>query len=300
MKGPRFRPNMASEMIVAITSVKVETGDNPGNLRHFINDFVVPAAKAKADLVMFPEMALSGYVQPEPGEGTVRDAFVNAETIPGPSTDAFLEAAKRYNIYICCGMTEADTRFLGILYNTQVLVGPEGVVGKHRKVSIEVFGKSDLARWGFAPGREIKVFELRNGWRVGIDICYDHWVPEIPRVLAVKGADLILNASAARPVYADRWPMVNSVRAIENTTGQVYSGLAGEYDGVRFFGGRMAVGPDGTVILPMEGTWDTEGMSYATFKAEDLYNARGRFPQLRDRIPEAYRVLVAPPLYPDL
>lgn len=300
MKGPYFRPNMAPEIKVATTSVKVETGNNSGNLSHFINNFVVPAAKARADLVLFPEMALTGYVQPEPGEGTPGDAFANAETVPGPSTNAFIEAAKTYDIYICYGMTEADTRYLGILYNTQVLVGPEGVVGKHRKVSIETFGKSDLARWGFAPGREINVFELRNGWRVGMDICYDHWVPEIPRVLAVKGADLILNASAARPVYEARWSLVNTVRAIENTTGQVYSGLAGEYYGVRFFGGRMAVGPDGTVILPMEGTWDTEGIGYATFKAEDLYNARGRFPQLRDRIPEAYRVLVAPALYPDL
>ena len=133
-----------------------------------------------------------------------------------------------------------------------------------------------------------------------MDICYDHWVPEIPRVLTLKGADLILTASAARPVRKAGWVLFNQARAMENQTGSAYSNLAGEYYGTQFFGGRMAVGPDGTVTHPMEGTWDTEGTTYATFKAEDLYGARAAFPQLRDRIPEAYRVLVAPALYSDM
>ena len=101
-------------------------------------------------------------------------------------------------------------------------------------------------------------------------------------------------------MYEPGWALVNQVRSLENQTGSAYSNLAGEYYGVRFFGGRMAVAPDGTPTHPMEGTWETEGVTYATFKAEDLYNARAAFPQLRDRIPEAYRALVAPALYPGL
>lgn len=78
----------------------------------------------------------------------------------------------------------------------------------------------------------------------------------------------------------------------------VYANLAGEYYGVKFFSGRMAVAPNGVVIHPMEGNWDTEGITYATFTAQDLYNARKGLPILRDRVPEAYRALVAPALYP--
>ncbi len=293
--APYLPPGMAATMKVAMVSVIVKTGDNAGNLNHFINDFVAKAAQGGADLVLFPEMALSGYMQPDPGQ-----AYTSAETIPGPSVNKLIDAAKKFKVYIAMGMTEASSDFTGYLYNTMVLVGPEGLVGKYRKVSIETFGMFDLARWGIAPGREIPVFKLSNGWRVGLPICYDVWMPEIPRVNAVKGADLLLIGSAGPKGFESGWSLVNTVRALENQVGLAYANLAGTYYGTTFFGGRMAVDPTGTVVLPMEGTADKEGISYATFKATDIYEARKGMPELRDRIPEAYQALVAPALYPNL
>jgi predicted amidohydrolase len=94
--------------------------------------------------------------------------------------------------------------------------------------------------------------------------------------------------------------MVNTVRGLENQVGLAYSNLAGTYYGVTFFGGRMAVDPTGNVQVPMEGTPNSEGISYAIFKAQDIYDARKGLPTLRDRVPEAYTVLSAPALHPDL
>ena len=148
---------------------------------------------------------------------------------------------------------------------------------------------------GVGGGHEIPVWEIRQGWRIGIIICLDMWVPEIPRIEVLKGADLIVVISAGPVGTEENWIHVNRIRAIENTTGFTYCNLAGDEHGFRFFGGRMAVEAGGEVLVPMEGSADKEGMAIATFSAEKLYNARKTVPALiRDRNPAAYQRLVDP------
>ena len=97
--------------------------------------------------------------------------------------------AAEEKICICAGIAEDDR---GIHYNTQFIVGPEGYVGKQRKVH-----PSQDEYFYFRGGTELPVFDLPFA-RVGIVICYDNLLPEVPRCLAVAGAELLLSPHAAR------------------------------------------------------------------------------------------------------
>jgi predicted amidohydrolase len=283
---------MSETLTVAMCSSIANLEDKSANLSKYIRWAKKAAAKG-ADLISFPELALTGYQLTEPGEPSV--LYDVAETIPGPSVNRLISAAKENNIYIIMGMYEADTEYLGMLYNTAVFVGPEGLVGKYRKLTIESWGPFEMNKNGVGGGYEIPVWEIRQGWRIGITICLDMWVPEIPRIEVLKGADLIVVISAGPAEVEEGWIHVNNVRAIENTTGLSYCNIAGDEHGLRFFGGRMAVEAGGEVLVPMEGSADTEGMSIATFSAEKLYNARKTIPaEIRDRNPAAYQRLIDP------
>lgn len=289
---PYLRHGMSETLTVAMCSPLTNLEDKSANLDKFIR-WTKEAAARGVDLISFPELALTGYQLTEPGEPSV--LYDVAETIPGPSVNRLIDAAKQNNIYIVMGMYEADTEYVGMLYNTAVFVGPEGLVGKYRKLTIESWGSYEMNKNGVGGGHEIPVWEIRQGWRIGIIICLDMWVPEIPRIEVLKGADLIVVISAGPVGTEENWIHVNRIRAIENTTGFTYCNLAGDEHGFRFFGGRMAVEAGGEVLVPMEGSADKEGMAIATFSAEKLYNARKTVPALiRDRNPAAYQRLVDP------
>jgi len=139
------------------------------------------AAAQQAQLVLFPELVIHGHCTPNTWE--------LAEPVPGPSVRRLEEIARRHHLVLCAGLSEKER---DIVYNTMVLVGPEGYIGKQRKLHLsrdEVFY--------YKGGREIPVFDL-GFCRVGIIICYDNQFPEVARVLALRGADILLMPHAAR------------------------------------------------------------------------------------------------------
>jgi predicted amidohydrolase len=126
-----------------------------------------------------------------------------AEPVPGPSTEYFGSLAKEHDLYIVAGLVERDKH---LLYNTAVLVGPDGkLAGKYRKVTLPR-GEIEM---GIAPGHEYPVFETRFG-KVGIMVCYDGFFPEVARQLAINGAEVI-----AWPVAGCN-PLLAEARACEN------------------------------------------------------------------------------------
>ena len=291
---PYLRPGMTSTLTVALVCPKLDLSSKSKNLDTFIN-YAKDAANKGADIVVFPETALTGYQLCELNAPS--PLYDVAETIPGPSTEQLITAAQMHNIYIITGMFEADADYIGRIYNSAVLVGPEGLLGTYRKTSIEsVSGEVhfDMHTWGAGHGSNIPVWEIKQGWRVAITICYDLWVPEIARVAVVKGADLVINISAIPRPFISAPAMILPVRALENQTGMAFCNHLGLENGVDFPGGRMAVEANNEVILPMDGTIDNENMDLAKFNAETLYQARKGMTQFRDRIPEAYGALVKP------
>ncbi|MBD3674192.1 MAG: carbon-nitrogen hydrolase family protein [Planctomycetaceae bacterium] len=155
---------------------------------------IAEAAEQDVDLIVLPE-CLTYYAR----KLTYADC---AEAIPGPSTDYFAKLAKQHDMYIVAGLLERDGH---LVYNTAALVGPEGFVGKYRKVTLprgEIEG-------GITPGKEYPVFETRFG-KVGMMICYDGFFPEVARELSNNGAEVI-----AWPVWGCN-PMLGAARACEN------------------------------------------------------------------------------------
>ena len=140
------------------------------------------AAAAEAELVLFPELVIHGHCTP--------NTWDLAEPVPaGPSVETLIDIASRHRLAVCAGMSEKER---DIVYNTQVLVGPHGYIGKQRKLHLsrdEVFH--------YKGGREIPVFDI-GPCQVGIVICYDNQFPEIARVLALRGAEVILMPHAGR------------------------------------------------------------------------------------------------------
>lgn len=297
-----IRPGMASTLSIALVSLILDPGNKPANLEKMAR-YAKEAAARGADIVVFPEASLTGFTVSRPAtqDRPLSELYDWAETIPGPSVNRLMAAAQEYNIYIIMGMIEADSECIGQLYISAAFLGPEGLVGKYRKNIICDRGVFSEGKWGVCKGHEIPVWEIRQGWRIAIVICRDCWVPEVPRVAVVKGADLVLVHSYTPLYYEEAWAMLLSTRALENQTGFARVNCAGTYypdcppkEGIPLGGSRMAVEATGAVLVK-EGVPDQEGMSIATFTAEKLFRARGTLPLLRDRNVASYRPLVEPP-----
>ena len=138
------------------------------------------AAASGAQLIVFPELALTGYKFKH-----IEEAFPFAETIPGPAVEAVADQSRARGVYVVFGMLERDGQEL---YNASVLVGPEGYLGKYRKAHTGFRSESKLFSRGDTG---FPVFQTAIG-RIGLGICYDDNFPEATRILtAVKGADII-------------------------------------------------------------------------------------------------------------
>ena len=181
---------------------------------------IVEAAEQGADLVLFPELALLGAGScPECAalEAPCATHLHSAETVPGPSSDAIAALAREHDLYIIFGLPERDAQDPKKLYNAAAVIGPEGVIGTYRKVHL---GELPWVTEGvaFTPGTTLPLFRTRFG-PIGVQICYDFWFnPELTRLLALKGAQLILCpvGSFAAPGRADSMRATALSRAQEN------------------------------------------------------------------------------------
>ncbi len=143
-------------------------------------EVIEEAASNGAKLIVLPEAALSGYIYKD------RDQFLPfMDSVPGKSTDAIAELTSKHHCYVALGVAELDPA-TNLTYNTGVLVGPDGYIGKYRKNGLN---PSDIL-W-FVPGNTgYPVFETELG-NICMVICYDDTYWEPARVPAVKGADII-------------------------------------------------------------------------------------------------------------
>ncbi|SEG82620.1 Predicted amidohydrolase [Actinacidiphila yanglinensis] len=145
-------------------------------------DQINKCASEGARLIVLPELAGTGY-----SFDTREEAYAHAEPVPaGPTCTQWIELAGRLDVYIVAGIAEID----GVhLYDSAVLIGPDGFIGAYRKTHL--WNREKLL---FTPGSAYPVFETRIG-RIGLLICWDIWFPEVPRILTAQGADLICSVN---------------------------------------------------------------------------------------------------------
>ena len=151
---------MKERFRLALAQISCEQGDKARNTKK-IKETVTKAKKQGADLVIFPELSLTGYV--------VRDQIYElAETIPGPSTKVMEKTAKETKTHIIFGMPELSEKTQSTIYNTAVLVGPEGLIGKYRKMHLPTHSVFEEKRY-FRPGYQSATFDTTLG-KIGMVI----------------------------------------------------------------------------------------------------------------------------------
>lgn len=194
-----------------------------------------------ADLVVLPELCNSGYnfTSIEQARSTAEDAR------NGVFAQYLSLLSKRHNQYIVAGINERDEQD-GRLYNTAVLVGPEGHIGKYRKLHLFMKEKDY-----FQPGNlGLPVFDL-GVCKVGMLICFDWIFPETWRVLALRGADIICHpANLVLPGLAQRGVPVH---AVMNRIFVVTANRVGQEGDLVFTGQSIIAAPQGDVVAEASG-----------------------------------------------
>jgi predicted amidohydrolase len=245
-----------------------------------IEKLTLNAKQQGADLIIFPEMSLTGYV-------VLDQVYELAETIPGPSTLIIEKLAKQTGMHIIFGMPELSEKAQATIFNTAVLVGPKGLIGKYRKMYLPTHSVFEEKRY-FRPGYQPVSFQTDLG-NIGLSICYDVFFPEVFRLTRLMGAQLIVCISASPAIRRNYFEILTSARALENTAFLAYVNLAGIEDGLQFWGGSRLVCPTGDVAVKAK--YDEEDFIICEVDYADLRTAETFIPTLRDLRPELFEKL---------
>jgi NAD+ synthase (glutamine-hydrolysing) len=232
-------------MRLALAQIDPVVGDLDGN-RELILRTIAEARDAGADLVVLPELAVTGY---PPEDLLLRPGFVRAAR---DSLDGI--AAETRNLVALVGVPLWD----GDLYNACAICADGEVVGWAKKWHLPNYGVFDEKRY-FAPGRELALVNVAN-MKVGITICEDMWVPGAPTTdLVAAGAELVVNLSAS-PFHvgrAEEREAIFSARARENGVRVALCNTVGGQDELVFDGHSLVIGDDGTVLARAPGFEET-------------------------------------------
>ena len=267
---------MKQKIRIALAQISCKRGDKAKNIRK-IEAKVTKAKRLDAKLVVFPELSLTGY--------TLRDRIYElAETIPGKSTTALENLAKKTGTYIVFGMPELSEKTQATIYNTAVLVGPDGFIGKYRKMYLPTHSVFEEKRY-FRPGYQTAVFETELG-KIGLIICYDIFFPEVSRLARLSGAQLIVCISASPATRRTFFETLTVARAIENAAFLAYVNLVGVEDGLQFWGGSRIVGPNGKVLTKAK--YNKEDVVLGEIDYADIRPIEAFVPTLKDLRPELF------------
>ena len=267
---------MKERMRVALAQINCKPEDKAENLIR-MQKVVAKAKKQAADLIIFPELSLTGYV--------VRDQIYElAETIPGQSCKIIEETARKAKSHIIFGMPELSEKTQAIIHNTAVLIGPEGLIGKYRKMHLPTHSVFEEKRY-FRPGYQTSVFDTALG-RIGLIICYDIFFPELSRLTRLKGAQLIVCISASPSTRRTFFETLTIARAMENAAFLAYVNLVGIEDGLQFWGGSRIVGPSGKVLV--QAKYDEEDFVICDVDYADIRSVETFVPTLKDLRPELF------------
>lgn len=267
---------MKEKFLTALSQISCQRGNKQANVRK-IEEYTAKAKKQGADLVIFPELSLTGY--------TIRDElFELAEKIPGPSTSAIEKIAKKHKVYIVFGMPELSGKTQATIYNSAVLVGPEGYVGKYRKMHLPTHSVFEEKRY-FRPGYHAGTFDTNIG-KIGLIICYDIFFPEVCRLTRLEGAQIIVCISASPAVRKSFFETLTVARAIENATFLAYVNLVGIEDGLQFWGGSRLIAPNGKIIV--RARYDEEDLVVGEVDYADIKPVETFVPTLKDLRPELF------------
>jgi predicted amidohydrolase len=260
---------------IGLAQIAPRLGDIHYNLSLHL-DMVHQAAAKQVDLLIFPELALTGY-------GLADRAFDVAIRTKADDTTfkTLLDASGQ--IDLVASFVEIDERHRHFITATYLSKGR--MIHRHRKIYLPTYGLFDEGRF-FAAGDQARAFDTRFG-RMGLLICEDFWHPSLPYLLWQDGADyLVLISASVEHGQTEAVSTAGKVLAINRTYALLFTNFVvhvnrtGEEAGGRYWGGSTIFGPDGDLLI--EGPHDEPALVMTTIEPSALRPARINLPLLRD------------------
>lgn len=264
-------------LTLGLAQIKTKLGDVAANLDKHL-DYVNRAAAQGVELLVFPELSLTGYAVQD-----LVPALAHKPTPADPVFGQLLTASHKLDLMV--GFIDEDSRHR--FYISAAYLSQGNILHVHHKVYLPTYGLFDEGRF-FAWGDSIRAFDTRWG-RVGMLICEDFWHASPPYLLWLDGADLLLFASASpgRGLNIDdklesSWWVEHINRAYASlfTAFVAHTNKVGFEDGLNFWGGATIFDPNGELVA--QGPYQEEALTVATLDLGQLRRTRARLPLLRD------------------
>lgn len=281
--NPERGGTVANQLRAAVVQINTQH-DKEANLNR-AEQLIDGAAGQGAQLIALPEYVT--FLGPKDQHAEV------AESIPGPTTERLASKARQHGVYLLGGSIHERSSEPGKFYNTSVLFGPTGdILARYRKIHLFDIDITDNVSANesatILPGDEIVTASI-DGHVSGLSICYDLRFPELYRLLALQGAE-ILFVPAAFTMFTgkDHWHTLLQARAIENQAYVIAPGQVGKHQpkNSQCYGHSLIIDPWGTVIAQAP---NTEGVVVADLDFDYLHKVRRELPSLANRRPAAYR-----------
>jgi predicted amidohydrolase len=267
---------------VALVQLAPRLGLVEENLERHLAE-LAHAREGGADLVVFPELGLTGYLLQD----------LNAEVamrLDDPRVEQLLAATSGLSAVVSFVEESDDHR----LFISAVLMEDGGVRHVHRKVFLPNYGLFDERRF-FAPGSLLRATSSRLGLSLGICVCEDFWHLATPQLLALDGAQILINVSSSpgRDVAAvndgglgtaSSWRTINRTYAQLTTSFVIFVNRVGVDESITFWGGSEVVAPDGSSVF--QAPLHDEGLFLVDLDRAALRRERIALPLLRDERPE--------------
>lgn len=262
-------------MKIAVAQIACVPGEVETNLRR-IGEFSERAKVAGAELVVFPEMADTGYVM-----SVIRDS---ATSWSEGAVPALRKLAQRLSLGIISGVSEREGE---TIYNSQVLIDIKGqIAARYRKTHLFCAGTFDEKEC-FSPGDELVTVEY-GGFRLGLTICYDLRFPEIYRRLATEQDANVLVVSSAWPFpRLEHLSILSQARAIENQSYLILANRIGADEGTTFCGSSAVIDPSGTILASASS--EGEELIIAELSPDALRSVRDRMAVFAHRRSDLYQ-----------
>jgi len=256
--------------------------DKKANVKK-MTGFVKEAADRGAKLIIFPELITTGYVGPiSPPE--YNGFYEASEPVPGPTTESLQKLAEERGVYIIFGMPERGKSRLGpVMYNTAAIVGPKGLIDRHRKIHLPLGEKCY-----FMPGDQVKVFDTEYG-RLSLLVCYDNWFPEIHRIAGLKGANIIIDVTNWPAFDMDAWFALGTGIAASRELYFIGVNRVGGEDYWPGVGGSIIANPSGKILTKGE---NKEGIVYGEIDMSEIAKRRSFPPVWFDHRADLYESLL--------
>jgi N-carbamoylputrescine amidase len=250
--------------------------------------------ESSPDIIVLPELISTPYFP------LVEDHrwFLQAEGIPGPTSETLVSVAKRHSSYVIGSMFhKRNNRY----YNSAPIISPSGsIIGIYDKTHIPRIHTGHhrgFEDFYFTPGGSLPVWDI-SGVRTGVLICYDRSFPESWRVLVLAGATLILVLASSSGFRSEAFVQELQIRALENGVWVVAVNKGGDEFSVDndvpadFYGKSCVISPGGEVMEQL-GRSPNSSFTY-DIDTNDVLAARSRLPLLDFRRPDLYGALASP------